>query len=358
MARRFAELGAWRKRHGHVGIHSRANLGAAADHVAVGAGRVREWALATAAEPEEVIEQFSVFDERHLARALEVKADLMRLANAEPAEDAREEALNRYARLQGHENPNLSTTRERVHHPPSAGADAHPRDPTDHAAEPRAGRTFDRAAHEAAHGIETLAALRRPLDDARRSRVGPSNRQFWSGTERTRLRTNTTRIGTSSTDPANAQQMRFKDRQGDVFFYMHQQTLAGSTPSGSPWDWGRCSPCRITMRRSPSGTTLGRTWTRTSPSRGSGGSSWLAFGAAHPASLHGWRSRAIPARPSDHRSKYSHVEPMVEMVNPDGSPYTEPNRLGHAIEATNISIGVADQLGTNPMGTRTTSGTS
>jgi hypothetical protein len=53
------------------------------------------------------IHNFSVFDSRHLNRAMDVAAELMRLADSAPNEDGLAAALDHYEGLGGQENPDL-----------------------------------------------------------------------------------------------------------------------------------------------------------------------------------------------------------------------------------------------------------
>jgi tyrosinase len=313
-----------------------------------------EQARAIAPEREEVIEQFSVFEEQHLTRALEVAAELMRLANAEPAEDAVEQALDYYEQLGGQEHPDLLDYALIVfitHHPRGRALT--------HAIPPITLRNPELVApsmiapDQAVHGSETLASLLRRLEDESAFPGGaiPTDNLEWYREDPFANEHHThwhvVYPWAGSPDPGNPGQMRFKDRQGEVFFYMHQQMLArydaerlalGLGPVQSLQDYD--APIAVGYDPGP----------------------YLE------ANLYFTRQRwermvGTPTRPIREHERfrdrldqavtdlvYSLVQPHVEMVNPEESPHTEPDRLGHAIEATNISIGVADQFGNKPYG--------
>jgi hemocyanin-like protein len=67
----------------------------------------REAVPELAAAGEEPIETFSAFNRRHLERAMQLVAEMMRLANASPDEKGLQDVLDFYERMRDRENPDL-----------------------------------------------------------------------------------------------------------------------------------------------------------------------------------------------------------------------------------------------------------
>jgi tyrosinase len=192
---------------------------------------------AEAVEGEEPIESFSVFDKRHLARAMEVVAEMMRRANAASEEQGLQAVLDYYEEMRGQENPDLVDYALMVfitHHPRGRALT--------HSIPPITLRNPElvapsTAAPERALGGPGLMGLEAEpelgVEAVSSDVVGgaiPTDNLEWyredpfANEHHTHWHVVYPTVGVP--DPNDPDGVRFKDRQGEVFFYMHQQMLA------------------------------------------------------------------------------------------------------------------------------------
>ena len=176
---------------------------------------------------------FSAFNEAHVDRAMAIAAELMRIANEGPVEQALMAVVDAYEARRGTEHPDLLDYALMVfitHHPRGATlAHAIPpltlRNP-ELVAPSRLNRSdtrgrrsvsFAPAIGAAAAGLFAGGAL--PSDELEWYREDPfanEHHGHWHVVYPVR----------GVPNPANPATVRFKDRQGEIFFYMHQQMLA------------------------------------------------------------------------------------------------------------------------------------
>jgi tyrosinase len=190
---------------------------------------------AEAVEGEEPIENFSVFDKRHLARAMEVVAEMMRRANAVPEEQGLQAVLDYYEEMRGRENPELVDYALMVfitHHPRGRALT--------HSIPPITLRNPELVAPSTAvpqmafAGPELMGVMAEVGAEAVSSDIVggaiPTDNLEWyredpfANEHHTHWHVVYPTVGVP--DPNNPSSMKFKDRQGEVFFYMHQQMLA------------------------------------------------------------------------------------------------------------------------------------
>src|SRR5215204_932538 len=200
--------------------------------------RRRFTAAAAAGRVESPVRIFSTFNDAHVEHALQIAAEFFRIADAALPEDALTAVLDRFEALRDTENPDLLDYALMVfitHHPRGAAlTHAIPpltlRNP-ELVAPSRAGNeevsvrkslSFARWAGMAgtASAVATpFAGGATPSDGLEWYREDPfanEHHSHWHVVYPTR----------GIPNPANPSQPIFKDRQGEIFFYMHQQMLA------------------------------------------------------------------------------------------------------------------------------------
>lgn len=180
------------------------------------------------AAADEPILVFSVFDETHLARALDTAADLMRRADAGTVDEGLAAALDRRAELAGEENPDLLDYALMVfitHHPRGRLLT--------HAVPPVTLRNPELVAPSAPPEAETINGLDMADTLATRAAFAGGVLPTSDGLEWWREdpfanehHTHWHVVYPFGGIPDGHGGVRFKDRQGEVFFYMHQQMLA------------------------------------------------------------------------------------------------------------------------------------
>lgn len=184
---------------------------------------------AEAVEGEEPIQDFSVFDKRHLARAMEIVAEMMRRANSAPEEQGLQAVLDYYEEMRGWENPDLVDYALMVFitHHPRGRALTHSIPPitlrNPELVAPSTAVPRMAFAEAEAMGLEAMesdivgGAI--PTDNLEWYREDP-----FANEHHTHWHVVYPTVGVP--DPNDPDGVRFKDRQGEVFFYMHQQMLA------------------------------------------------------------------------------------------------------------------------------------
>jgi hemocyanin-like protein len=315
-------------------------------------------------EPEPIT-QFSFFDERHLARAIEVAAELMERAGTGSTEDGLERALDHYERLQGRENPDLLDYALMVlitHHPRGRILA--------HAIPPITLRNPELVApsavtpERAVHGLEMLIALRRRVElgvlPAFTEGALPSDGLEWFREDpfasEHHVHWHVVYPFAGIPDPADPNQRTFKDRQGEIFLYMHQQMLA------------RYDAERLALPELEPVSPLER---YAEPIRtGYDPGPYLQANHFFPRKP-GARMVDLPPRPPQQpepytvarhdqvrarlreaveRREYLHASPPLPMTSPPGDPNREPSLLGHTIEATGARVRSADPTAPSPYG--------
>jgi len=200
----------------------------------------REAAPELAAAGEEPIENFSVFNKRHLDRALRITAEMMRLANASPDEKGLDDVLDFYEQMRERENPDLVDYALMVfitHHPRGRALV--------HAIPPITLRNPEFVAPSTAPagrslpGPELLEVLAEAESEPGLAAVDsvfvggalPSDELEWYREDPFANEHHThwhvvypTRGIPDPADPSGPP--KAQDRQGEIFFYMHQQMIA------------------------------------------------------------------------------------------------------------------------------------
>lgn len=191
---------------------------------------------AAAAEEEPPIERFSVFDERHVERAMKIVARMMRLANEATDEEGLRKVIAYSQQMRGRENPDLVDYALMVfitHHPkgralmhavPGIGL-RNPELVVPSTVPPERallGPEMARLAPEpgvlAAVATEfTGGAL--PTDNLEWFREDPFANEH-------HIHWHVVYPTSGVPNPANPAEILPKDRQGEIFFYMHEQMLA------------------------------------------------------------------------------------------------------------------------------------
>ncbi len=181
------------------------------------------------AEGAEPVKRFSVFNDLHVERAMEIVAEMMRLANEAAGEGGLERVLDYFAELRQRENPDLVDYALMVFitHHPKGRALTHSipaitlRNPElvapSQAAPDRGLLGPELLGLEAELSELTGGAL--PTDNLEWFREDPfanEHHSHWHVVYPTR----------GVPDPNQPARMVPKDRQGELFFYMHQQMLA------------------------------------------------------------------------------------------------------------------------------------
>lgn len=176
-----------------------------------------------AGEPAPVAE-FSVFNSEHLRRAMGVAAELMRLAESEPDEQGLAAALDRYEALAGRENPDLLDYALMVfitHHRRGRALT--------HVIPPVTLRNPELVAPSRVSPAETVPGLRTGGIASGGALPAPDGLEWYredpfANEHHTHWHVVYPFAGVP--DPADPGRPRFKDRQGELFLYMHEQMLA------------------------------------------------------------------------------------------------------------------------------------
>jgi hypothetical protein len=174
---------------------------------------------------------FSAFDEAQVARALSIAADFMRIANERPPEQALDAVLDAYSARTADEEPGLLEYALLVfitHHPRGTALThavpsltlRHPNLVAPSGGEARS--PFDD------RDAGSLEAVGDPTAFAGGA-VPPDGLEWWREdpfANEHHIHWHVVYPLGGLPNPANPSQRIFKDRQGEVFFYMHQQMLA------------------------------------------------------------------------------------------------------------------------------------
>jgi tyrosinase len=294
------------------------------------------------------IARFSIFDERHLEHATEVAAELMRLAGTGSAEEGLEAALDRYEDLQGQENPDLLdyALMVLITHHPRARALAHAIPPIT-LRNPELVAPSVVAPERAVHGMDMLLALRRRPEDESVFSGGalPTDQLEWYREDpfanEHHIHWHVVYPGRGIPDPSNPAVRRFKDRQGEIFLYMHQQMLARYDaervaltllPVAPLADYR--APIEVGYDPGPYVEAANLFFPRQPRARMVD----LALPDGSPYTVGDHETVRRRLTEALDRRKYVHVSPPVPMVNPPTGPATEPSRLGATLEATDAGV--------------------